>query len=95
MTYKGTPNFQRYPVVLMCAQQKDMIFCMYQEENNPSRQVTTYVINLHENQSRVWIRNMPLEARLQGMSVVYMQKVNFVLHFKTVHMLLLDILVFV
>jgi len=28
--------------------------CMYQEENNPSRQATTYVINLHENQSRVW-----------------------------------------
>lgn len=36
------------------------------------------------------IRNMPLEARLQGMSLVYMKKVNFVLHFKTVHMLLLD-----
>ena len=38
----------------MCTQQKDMILCMYQEENDPSRQVTTYVINLHENQSRVW-----------------------------------------
>lgn len=41
------------------------------------------------------IRNMPLEATLQGMSLIDMQEVNIVFHLKTVHMPLLGILVFV
>lgn len=38
---------------------------MYQEENDPARQVTTYVIDLHQNQIRYEIGIMPLVARLQ------------------------------